>query len=95
MYDWKQIFLQPDLPWDTGPPDLDENTKMIRVPTPFYSMVVCALESNDVMEIDNEVARCELDTHANLPVIGGNAYVLAYTGRTASVSPYSPDYKAK
>src|SRR5210317_1924766 len=95
MYDWKQIFLQPDLPWDTGPPDLDENTKMIGVLTPFYSMAVCALESNDMMDIDNEVARCELDTHANLPVIGGHAYVLAYTGRTASVSPYSPDYKAK
>ena len=52
-------------------------------------------EPNDsVMEDANELARTELDSHANMPVVGRNAYVLAETGKTVDVSPFTPDYKA-
>ena len=37
----------------------------------------------------------ELDSHANMPVIGRNAYVIRDSGRKASVTPYSPEYQAK
>ena len=37
----------------------------------------------------------ELDSHANMPVIGKNAYVIRDSGRKASVTPYSPEYQAK
>ena len=38
-------------------------------------------------------SRTELDSHANMPVVGKNAYILAEHGKTISVSPFSPDYK--
>ena len=40
-----------------------------------------------------EMTRTELDTHANMPVVGKSAYVLEDTGCSASVSPYNPDYE--
>lgn len=57
--------------------------------------MICAIDEINEADMELEMSRCELDSHANLPVVGGNAFVLADTGRTASVSPYSPDYKAK
>ena len=39
--------------------------------------------------------RTELDTHANMPVVGSNAYVLSWSNETALVSPYMPDYESK
>ena len=38
-------------------------------------------------------SRTELDSHANMPVVGRNVAVIAYTGRDADVSAFSPDYK--
>jgi hypothetical protein len=42
-----------------------------------------------------EVSRTELDTHANMPVVGCNAHVISKTGKTTEVSAYSPEYKPK
>ena len=45
------------------------------------------------MDIENpSESRTELDSHANMPVVGKNAFVLTDTGRTADVSAYTPDY---
>jgi hypothetical protein len=41
-----------------------------------------------------EQSRTELDTHANMPVVGQNAYILAESGKTVDVSPYTPDYQS-
>ena len=38
-------------------------------------------------------SRTELDSHANMPVVGANAYILAETGKRVDVSPFTPDYK--
>ena len=35
----------------------------------------------------------ELDSHANMPVVGKHAYIIAETGKRVDVSPFTPDYK--
>jgi hypothetical protein len=42
----------------------------------------------------DESSRTELDSHANMPVVGHNAYVISDTGKVADVSPFTPDYKS-
>ena len=39
-------------------------------------------------------SKTELDSHANMPVVGKHAYVLAELGKQVSVSPFTPDYEA-
>ena len=46
------------------------------------------------VESPNTESRCELDSHANMVVIGGHAAVVNKTGLTAQVSPFTPDYEA-
>ena len=41
----------------------------------------------------NELSRTELDSDANMPVIGRNAYILPKIGETVDVAPFTPDYK--
>ena len=41
----------------------------------------------------NEESRTELDTHANIPVLGKYAYIIAETGKKVDVSPFTPDYR--
>lgn len=36
--------------------------------------------------------RTELDSHANMTVVGKGAYILSDTGRTAAVNPCNPEY---
>ena len=38
--------------------------------------------------------RLELDSHANMPVVGSGAYILAHSGKTVDVSAYNPDYES-
>ena len=45
------------------------------------------------MEDSNELSKTELDSHANMPVIGRNAYILSKIGETVDVAPFTPDYK--
>ena len=47
----------------------------------------------EIMEGMDESSRTELDSHANMPVIGKNAYILSKIGETANVAPFTPDYK--
>ena len=35
----------------------------------------------------------ELDSHANMPVVGKHAYIIAKTGKKVDLSPFTPDYK--
>ena len=44
------------------------------------------------MEDVNESSRTELDSHANMPVIGRNVYILSTIGETVDVAPFTPDY---
>ena len=45
------------------------------------------------MEDANQLSRTELDSHANMPVIGKNAYILSRIGETVDVAPFTPAYK--
>lgn len=80
------------MPWDPG----------IR-PNRELSSLICisAFRDNgndDVMQDDRPSngkeldSRTELDSHANMPVVGCNAIVLAEVGRRVDVNPFTPDY---
>ena len=43
---------------------------------------------------DGDGSRTELDSHANMCVVGKHCYILANSGRTIEVNPFSPDYAA-
>jgi hypothetical protein len=40
-----------------------------------------------------EESRTDLDSHANMSVVGNGAHVLLDHNKTCEVSPYSPDYE--
>ena len=46
------------------------------------------------MQDANELSRTELDSHASMPVIGKNEYILTKIGETVDVAPFKPDYKS-
>ena len=61
----------------------------------LYSKIVGAVSYDaDAMGIKATGSRTELDSHANMPVVGANAYVLADSGKNIEVNLYTPDYKA-
>ena len=41
----------------------------------------------------NVESRTELDSHANMPVVGKHAYIIAQTSKKVDASPFTPDYK--
>ena len=47
-------------------------------------------DTNNILE-----SRLELDSHTNMPVVGGSVYIVAHTGKTAEFSEYNPDYRSK
>ena len=51
------------------------------------------LEGSEITQNANKLSRTELDSHANMPVIGKNAYILSKIGETVDVAPFTPDYK--
>jgi hypothetical protein len=58
------------------------------------AMIAAANDDDDSMSIDDEKSRTELDSHANMVVVGRHALIISNTGRTAEVSPFTPDYEA-
>ena len=61
----------------------------------LYSVIASAVEHNGVDDDEGPgpESRTDLDTHANMPVVGSGAYILAELNKTVEVSPYTPDYK--
>ena len=55
---------------------------------------LAASNRHDPATSQQEYSRTELDSHANMPVAGRNAYVISDTGQTAEVNAFSPDYDA-
>ena len=74
--------LQLDEPIDRG--------KEVRS-THIYHKIVASMEVD--VELDGE-SRTELDSHANMPVVGRKALVVEQSGKTVEVSPFTPDYKS-
>ncbi len=52
------------------------------------------METDDDGTGHDEDSRTELDSHANMPVVGRHAYIISDTGRVADVSPFTPDYSS-
>ena len=73
--------LQLDEPVDRG--------KLVRS-THLYHKIVASMEVD--AEMDGE-SRTELDSHANMPVVGREALIVEQSGKTLEVSPFTPDYK--
>ena len=49
------------------------------------------------MELDRDrdrLSRTDLDSHANMVVVGKHAAIINDAGRRAEVSPFTPDYEA-
>ena len=59
----------------------------------FLSYVAGVNDATERVAENREESRTELDTHANMPVLGNNCYVIAEVGKTATVQPYRPDYE--
>ena len=81
---------QPDanMNWDPG------GNNMIIYNTHLYSVIAAAVaepvEEVNAPEVDS---RTDLDSHANMPVVGREAFILGDLGKTCEVSPYTPDYE--
>ena len=58
------------------------------------SMIAAFIDEATDMQTgpDGDDSRTDLDSHANMPVVGKAAYVLEELGRRCEVSPYTPDY---
>jgi hypothetical protein len=68
----------------------------INVPTHLHSLLATVMASNvDVVEDgmgEEELSQTELDSHANMPVVGRHAHILSDTGQIADVNPFTPGY---
>ena len=65
-----------------------------------YVIGAATVSSLDGTERDSEMdsvetSRTDLDTHANMPVVGCNSYIISKTGKTTEVNAYSPEYESK
>jgi hypothetical protein len=59
----------------------------------IVTATISEINGNEDTEQDvREDSRTELDSHANMPVVGKFAYVISNTGRIADVKAYTPDY---
>ena len=61
------------------------------------SFIAAAAQKRKAVRFDDEdehESRTELDSHANMPVVDQNSYVISDTGKMAEVNPYNPDYKS-
>ena len=54
----------------------------------IHNKFVAALDDSEMNT--NEESRSELDIHANMAVIGKQAYILAETGKRAEVNTFTP-----
>eukprot|EP00957_Ditylum_brightwellii_P171335 13043059-Ditylum_brightwellii.AAC.1 len=71
-----------------------KNTRKIVLPTYVYSAMCTISTVDSKQQLVNVETRTDLDSHANMPVIGKHALILSHTGRVADVNPFTPDYES-
>ena len=84
---------QPDdtITFDPGP----AKSWPIKVPDHVYVQMASALIASvdmDTDHLENNTYRTDLDSHANMPVVGANVLILNELDKTAEVSAFTPDY---
>ena len=87
----RENMLQLDKGWDPGRTTriyevYNEEDKIFN--DAICNKLVAALDDSE-MNTDEE-SRTELDSHANMAVIGRHAYILAETGKMVEVNPFTP-----
>ena len=67
------------------------------MPGKVINIILSSMDANDVSMSDTEVqkSRTELDSHANMPVVGSESFIISHTGKTTEEHPYSPEYEVK
>ena len=87
-------MIQPGRPtWDPGGHhDAGPERKLfkITIPTQVYSLLATIIVA-DVEDMAAEQSKTELDSHANMPVVGRHAFIIWDTGRVAEVNAFTPD----
>jgi hypothetical protein len=84
--------------WDPGTVQkpIDERNKLFKINVSehiYYLLSTAMVSAIDVSEENSENgSRTDLDSHANMPVVGRNAYIISDTGRIADVNAFTPDY---
>ena len=90
--------MQPDnRTWDPGSVQEYQENKLFKInvsDSTYFKLRTAIVSVLDVSEENDmeESSRTELDSHANMPVVGRNAYIISDTGRVADVNPFTPDY---
>ena len=61
-------------------------------PNPHLQTYICSAISNptSASKPSNCISRTELDSHANMAVLGRNCFIFDYTGRSCNVSAFNP-----
>jgi hypothetical protein len=85
--------------WDPGGTN-ERETNSYKINDQLHSFIgyalVSATDGDDEDEKSathtKEDSRTELDSHANMPVVGKCAFIISDTGRVADVKAYTPDY---
>ena len=74
-------------------PGQERRNKLVKIGISehLYSLISTVMASDvNVIEDDGthveEISRTELDSHANMPVVGQHAYIISDTGRIADVN---------
>ena len=75
------------------------NESPVNIPERFMPQIaIWASGEYDASKEDaelHEVSRTEFDSHANMPLVGCEAYIIADSGKRPTVYPYSPEYPPK
>ena len=65
-------------------------------PGECVGVTISSFEVGDMTAEDDQIlegeSRTKLDSHANMVVVGMNAYVISPTGKTVEVNPFTPEY---
>ena len=73
-----------------GKPDYQINIEPLQISQALYSIISTVNMPADPMC----ESRTDLDSHANMPVVGSNSRVIRRVGKEVNVSPFTPDYNS-
>jgi hypothetical protein len=94
--------IQPDRPtWHPGgdqDPAPERKCFKNKVPLQVYSLLATIMVANVDLVVNDEdmgaeQSRTQLDSHANMPVVGRHAFIISDTGRVADMNAFTPDYE--
>jgi hypothetical protein len=100
-YEGRSVISQPENSrrWDPGETNPEEtnpgNSGEVKPNRHLAVLVSTAMISAAIdNEDDDGCSRTDLDSHANMVVVGRHALIVSTSGKTAEVSPFTPDYEA-